>query len=97
MSSMRYKGYIARCDSGDTIPNSKVNSGHVPGPPTIYYLLTTDYLGCGLVARVGDLQKNFLFFQRNFSDKTLIPFIGVWNYIGVGVNSVSVLRIGETW
>jgi len=24
-----------------------------------------------------DLQKNFLFFTRNFSDKALIPFIGV--------------------
>jgi predicted AAA+ superfamily ATPase len=27
--------------------------------------------------RFSDLQKNFLFFQRNFSDKALIPLIGV--------------------
>jgi len=42
-------------------------------------------------------RKISCFFQRNFSDKTLIPFIGVWNYIGVGINSVFELLIGEIW
>lgn len=30
-----------------------------------------------------DLRENFLFFQRNFPDKALIPFIGVRNLKGI--------------